>query len=49
LAGRLIQASAEDASDAADSSRIRELEATVARLSTALENVSADSRDELRT
>jgi voltage-gated potassium channel len=42
LAGRLIRASAEDASDAADSDRIRELEATVARLSTALEHVSRE-------
>ena len=48
LAGRLIHASAEDASDNAGSDRIRELEATVAQLSFALENVSADSRDELR-
>jgi voltage-gated potassium channel len=48
LAGRLIQAGAENTSNTADSERIRELEATVARLSTALEHVSADRGDELR-
>jgi voltage-gated potassium channel len=49
LAGSLIRAGADEASDAADGERIRELEATVARLSTALEHVSVDSRDELRS
>jgi voltage-gated potassium channel len=48
LAGRLIQASADQASGTADRDRIRELEATVARLSTELEHVSANSRNELR-
>jgi voltage-gated potassium channel len=49
LAGRLIQASAEETSDPADRDRVKELEATVARLSNTLERVSADRRDELRT
>jgi hypothetical protein len=48
LAGRLIQARPEEASDVAASDRIWELEATVTRLSTALEQVSADRGDELR-
>jgi voltage-gated potassium channel len=47
LAGRLIQSGEADETVAND--RIRELEATVARLSTALEQVSTDRRDELRT
>jgi voltage-gated potassium channel len=48
LASRLVQAGAEETSDNADNERIRELEATVVELSTALEKVSADRRDELR-
>jgi voltage-gated potassium channel len=47
VAGRLIHAS--EADDSVASDRIRELEAAVATLSTALDRVSSDRPDELRT
>ena len=47
VAGRLIHAS--EADDSVASDRIQELEAAVARLSTALDRVSSDRPDELRT
>jgi hypothetical protein len=43
LAGRLIQAGAAEASDTADRDRIRELEATVAHVSTVMVELSTRS------